>query len=118
MGSTLLRIVKSAFVVGMTSLFIVATAVADDVPKIMPADPNTIPAHAQINKTVSLILALFVLGLIVVIISSLWKIAHTLHSGDGLAGGAAGALVFCLILLGLTLNQGTGYLTGWTGFFT
>lgn len=117
MGFKLHRIVQAGFVLGVASMVVAASASAGGVPKIMPADPNSIPAHDQINKLVSLVLTLFVLGLIVTIIMSIWTIINRMRGSGEMAGGAAGALVISLIFLGLTLNQGTGYLTGWTGFF-
>jgi hypothetical protein len=113
----LLRIAQAGFVLGMTSLMVVASASADGVPTIMPANPNSLPAHTQINRAFSLLLALFVLALMAIIIQCIWKIINTLRDGAGIAGGASAALVISLIVLGLTVSQGTGYLTGWTGYF-
>jgi hypothetical protein len=120
MTNKLLRIAQVGFVLAMTSLVVASASAAGNpqVPTIMPADPNSIPAHEQITKLISLILALFVVGLVVTIISCLWAIINSLRGGNGLANGAFGALVAAVIVLGLTITQGTGYLTAWTGFFT
>lgn len=117
MSGTMLKTVMAAAFFGLMSLFVAGVALAADPPKIMPADPNSVPAHEEIKKAFSLFLFIVVLVLMFAIIMSVLKMIGSLRDGEGVAGGAAASFVVSLVFLALIVTQGTGFLTSWAAYF-
>jgi len=112
------RTAQATVVFGLLSLVAVASASAEGVPQISPAPTSSVPGYTQVEKLFSLVLTFVVLYLVFVVLRSLITVVEGLRTGDGGAGRAAVSGVVALIVAGLIITQGTGFLTAWTNYFS